>query len=78
MDTAPTGSDPDDEMDTAPDEELDTTPLEEIKGWAEAIVGGIGDTLGDMLRAGRQASRDATDDYWDRFDQKTRYRRDSK
>lgn len=51
-------------------------PLDEAKAWTSAVLNGMRDTLGDMLRAGRQASRDAADDYWEKFDKKTRYRRE--
>lgn len=43
--------------------------------WLEAIALGIGDTAKDMLEAGRQGAREAHDEMWARFDQKTRYRR---
>ena len=43
--------------------------------WARAIVLGIGDTARDMLEAGRQAAREALDEGWQRFDEKTRHRR---
>jgi hypothetical protein len=43
--------------------------------WARAIVLGIGDTARDMLEAGRQAAREAMDEGWQRFDEKTRRRR---
>ncbi|WBL37045.1 hypothetical protein O0235_05630 [Tepidiforma flava] len=43
--------------------------------WARAIVLGIGDTARDMLEAGRQAAREAMDEGWQRFDEKTKHRR---
>lgn len=47
-----------------------------ILGWARAIVQGIGDTAKDMLEAGREGAREAMDEGWDRFDQRTKHRRD--
>jgi len=64
-----------------PDEPAGRTPeppeREEhpIVAWARAIVLGIGDTARDMLEAGRQAAREALDEGWQRFDEKTRHRR---
>lgn len=46
-----------------------------IIAWARAIVLGIGDTARDMLEAGRQGAREALDDGWRRFDEKTKRRR---
>ncbi|WP_322819717.1 hypothetical protein [Tepidiforma sp.] len=45
-----------------------------LVAWAKAIVLGIGDTARDMLEAGRQAAREAMDEGWRRFDEKTRRR----
>jgi hypothetical protein len=70
---------------TSPDPE--TTPYEAeafedeprenpLIGWAKAIVYGIGDTAKDMLDAGREGAREAMDEGWDRFDRKTKHRRD--
>ncbi len=47
-----------------------------ILGWAKAIVFGIGDTAKEMLDEGRRGAREAMEDSWDRFDQKTKHRRD--
>ena len=58
-------------------EPLEKEPRENpIVGWAKAIVFGIGDTAKDMLDAGREGARDAMDEQWDRFDRKTKHRRD--
>lgn len=59
---------------------VDTGPgfLAEVVDTAEAVVLGIGDTLSDMLRAGREGARKAQAEYWQRFDQKTKYRRKPK
>ena len=46
-----------------------------VAGWAKAIVFGIGDTAKDMLHEGRRGARDAMDDGWERFDEKTKNRR---
>ncbi|MBK7726629.1 MAG: hypothetical protein IPI33_15835 [Dehalococcoidia bacterium] len=46
-----------------------------ILGWAKAIVFGIGDTAKDVLAEGRRGAREAMEDSWDRFDQKTKHRR---
>lgn len=43
--------------------------------WARAVVLGIGDTARDMLEAGRKAAREAMDEGWRRFDEKTKRRR---
>ena len=47
-----------------------------ILGWAKAIAGGIADTAKDMLEAGREGAREAMDEGWERFDRKTKQRRD--
>lgn len=47
-----------------------------IVGWAKAIALGIGDTAKDMLDAGREGAREAMDEGWERFDRKTKHRRD--
>lgn len=44
--------------------------------WARAIVLGIGDTARDMLEAGRRGAREAMDEGWRRFDEKTKHRRE--
>jgi len=48
---------------------------EPVVGWAKAIALGIGDTAKDMLHEGRRGARDAMEDGWDRFDDKTKNRR---
>ena len=52
---------------------LEDNPL---VGWAKAIAGGIADTAKDMLEAGREGAREAMDEGWERFDRKTKQRRD--
>ena len=47
-----------------------------VLGWAKAIVLGIGDTAKDMLNEGRRGAREAMEDGWDRFDDKTKRRRE--
>ncbi len=47
-----------------------------VIGWAKAIVFGIGDTAKDMLNEGRRGAREAMDEGWERFDSRTRHRRD--
>ncbi len=49
-----------------------------LVAWAKAIVFGIGDTARDMLDEGRRGAREAYDERWQRFDAKTRRRRDRK
>ncbi len=46
-----------------------------IVTWARAIVLGIQDTAKDVLAEGRKGASDAYDEYWQRFDRKTRRRR---
>jgi hypothetical protein len=46
-----------------------------VLGWAKAIVFGIGDTAKDMLNEGRRGARQAMEEGWDRFDDKTKRRR---
>jgi|GEM_PF-1275876 len=46
-----------------------------ILGWAKAIVLGIGDTAKDMLNEGRRGAREAIEEGWERFDDKTKRRR---
>lgn len=56
---------------------LEGEPQENVViGWAKAIVFGIGDTARDMLDAGREGAREAMDEQWERFDRKTKHRRD--
>lgn len=52
--------------------DLEENPL---VGWAKAIALGIADTAKDMLEAGREGARQAMDEGWERFDRKTRHRR---
>lgn len=58
-------------------EPLAKPPREEnpVLGWAKAIVFGIGDTAKDMLDEGRRGARDAMNEGWERFDAKTKHRR---
>ncbi len=53
--------------------DLEENPL---VGWAKAIALGIADTAKDMLEAGREGARDAMDQGWERFDRKTKHRRE--
>ena len=46
-----------------------------LLGWARAVVLGIGDTAKDMLEEGRRGAREAMDEGWERFDDKTKRRR---
>ncbi len=48
---------------------------EPVAGWAKAIVFGIGDTAKDMLHEGRREAREAMNEGWERFDEKTKNRR---
>ncbi len=47
-----------------------------LLAWARAILLGIADTARDMLEAGRRGAREAMDDGWRRFDEKTKHRRE--
>ncbi len=49
-----------------------------LVAWAKAIVFGIGDTAREMLDEGRRGASEAYDERWERFDAKTRRRRDRK
>lgn len=49
-----------------------------IVGWAKALVFGVRDTAQDMLDAGREGSREAMNEGWDKFDRKTKHRRDKR
>jgi len=53
-------------------------PVEEAVAWVRAVALGLGDTLSDMLAAGRKGAQETTDRYWARFDRKTRRRREPK
>ena len=46
-----------------------------LLSWAKAVWGGIQDTANDVLDAGRKGASEAYDEGWQRFDQKTRLRR---
>jgi hypothetical protein len=43
--------------------------------WARAILLGIRDTAHDVLDEGREGARKAYDEYWRRFEAKTKTRR---
>ena len=59
---------------TAP-EPLDRPTENPLIGWARAIALGVRDTAEDMLEAGRKGAHEAYNEYWDRFDDKTKNRR---
>ncbi|MGE3073543.1 MAG: hypothetical protein AB7N24_05570 [Dehalococcoidia bacterium] len=72
---------PDPQEPIAPEMALEVFDDEEprenpIVGWAKAIAFGIGDTAKGMLEEGRRGAREAMEESWDRFDQKTKHRRD--
>ena len=46
-----------------------------VLDWARAVLGGIRDTARDVLDEGRRGAREAYDEYWERFEAKTRHRR---
>lgn len=46
--------------------------------WARAIALGIQDTAKDVLEEGRKGAREAYDEYWERFEKKTKHRRTPK
>ena len=46
-----------------------------VIGWARAVAFGIRDTATHMLDEGRRGAREAREDGWRRFDDKTRNRR---
>ena len=50
-------------------------PENPLIGWARAIALGLRDTADDMLEAGRKGANEAYNEYWDRFDEKTKHRR---
>ena len=65
---------------TAPGQPAPPAPGEprgELPGieWARAILLGIRDTAHDVLDEGREGARKAYDEYWRRFDAKTKSRR---
>lgn len=43
--------------------------------WFFAIIDGISDTAREMLRRGRESAHDAYEEGWERFDDKTKHRR---
>lgn len=59
---------------TAP-EPLNRPAENPLIGWARAIALGVRDTAEDMLEAGRKGAHEAYNEYWDRFDDKTKNRR---
>lgn len=46
--------------------------------WARAVAFGVADTARDVLDEGREGARKAYDEYWRRFDAKTKLRRERK
>jgi len=50
-------------------------PTEEALDWLRAIALGIRETARDMLEAGRSEARKAYNEYWQRYDEKTKFRR---
>ncbi|MEO6398555.1 MAG: hypothetical protein ABIP13_08815 [Tepidiformaceae bacterium] len=46
-----------------------------VLGWARAVVFGVRDTATHMLDEGRRGAREAQEDGWQRFDDKTKNRR---
>lgn len=44
--------------------------------WVRALAFGVRDTAKDMLEAGREEARDAYHEYWQRYDAKTKHRRE--
>jgi hypothetical protein len=73
---------PDRDESFAPEEALEVFDLDAegrgenpVLGWAKAIVLGIGDTAKDMLAEGRRGAREAREEGWERFDEKTKRRR---
>ncbi len=46
-----------------------------VLGWARAVVFGVRDTATYMLDEGRRGAREAQEDGWQRFDDKTKTRR---
>lgn len=46
-----------------------------VIGWARAVVFGVRDTAAHMLDEGRRGAREAQEDGWQRFDDKTKNRR---
>ena len=63
-------------LEAVEDFDLEEPAENPILGWAKAVVLGIGDTAKDMLHEGRRGAREAMEDGWDRFDSKTKHRRD--
>ncbi len=56
------------------------SPPEEnpVVAWAKAIAFGVRDTAQDVLAEGRKGAKQAYNEGWERFDEKTRYRRKPK
>jgi hypothetical protein len=54
------------------------TFADEALDWLRALGLGLRDTATDILDAGRKSARDTTDQYWGRFEGKTRRRREAK
>ncbi len=50
-------------------------PTEDALDWLRAIALGIRETARDMLEAGRTEARNAYQEYWQRYDEKTKLRR---
>jgi hypothetical protein len=46
-----------------------------IVAWIKAIAGGIQDTAHDVLEEGRRGARESYEEYWQRFEAKTKHRR---
>ena len=57
------------------EEESPETPLEAISGWARAIRDALKETAREAIDAGRRGAHEAYDEYWRRFDRKTKMRR---
>ena len=74
---------PDPDESFAPEGDIEIIELDDLEprgenpvlGWAKAIVLGSGDTAKDMLAEGRRGAREAMEEGWDRFDDKTKRRR---
>ncbi len=65
-------------MNTEPPESLEDRSVEHenpVVGWARAVVFGVRDTAEHMLDEGRRGAREAREEGWQRFDDKTRNRR---
>jgi Ethanolamine utilization protein EutJ (predicted chaperonin) len=62
-------------VDPVVEDDAEETPLEAISGWARAIRDGLKETAQEALEAGRRGAHEAYDEYWRRFDRKTKMRR---